>query len=307
VTGYADQKRNAAVLGGEYPAYAAWILEQEAAKQVEFNKEIKADRFAVSMRSIDYNSDKSLYDFEQFLLRPHIHPITIGYVGQTLIKLAPEPYQLDTHSLDQESEGIVDDNRASVSCSILGLWSDSSSLRRGQYSDEGYASDDTLEKPVQRSLEGFQQLGLLYWQRLGSQEDFQPSNYVLVTSVYDDSIWVIWRKFIMDQNTAEEDLAKEVWQGDYAVFPGMTAEEGERETVIYAKLADNWDSLRPSPDTALGLTRINHAPSSRNPNPEPTLVRAVRTVQGGIRRLNDFRSMLPRPKRSWGGASGSQA
>ena len=231
-------------------------------------------------------------------MRPNIIPIVIGHVGQTVIQLLPEPLQLHPYEQPEDGPNDIRDLRPFVPTCVLGVWSDSVSFRRGQYSDD-YGSDDLRAEPVRASgsLEVFQQLGLLYSKKFGSQDEFRATNYVLVTEVYDDSIWVVWRKYIMDQNTAERDLAKDVWQGDYAVFPGMATGEGERETIIYAKVAQNWNSLQPSPDTTLGFSKIRYAPSVRNPFPEPTLVLAKRTDQGGIRRENDFRSMPPRPER----------
>ena len=117
---------------------------------------------------------------------------------------------------------------------------------------------------------------------------WDPSNYVLIANVQDDSIWILWKKFILSHETAEYEQAKDVWPGPYAVFPGMPV----YESVICAKLANSWDDLNPNAN--LRLTKIARAPSARNKIKEPMLVSAMRTPQGGVRRHNDYRSMGPR-------------
>ena len=103
---------------------------------------------------------------------------------------------------------------------------------------------------ITHPLEAFQQLGLLYAKPRGS-DDFAGSNYVLVTSVYDDSIWVLRRKYIRNLDTLNDEIAKAVWPYTYGLFPGRPSEQSIRETIIYARIANNWDSLQPSPDWVL--------------------------------------------------------
>ena len=304
-----DQRRKANILGTEYIAYAEWTLRQARPAMDKFTQKILPAEFAKAMHAIDYNDDDSLYDFTHFLYRPNFVPIKIGTVGRNSVILIPEPAQLHQHDMSDEIYGSVQDSRPSVSPSILGIWNDWSSFEVGQHPDvskvsKSDGSDHTTTEPPRPScssgsLEVFQQLGLLYWEDIGSKSGLKPSNYILVTNVYDDSIWVIWRKYIKDQNTAEEDLAKDVWQDEYAMFPGMPTEEGLKETIIYAMVAENWDSLEPPSDDALLFSHIFPAPPSGNPIEEPILVSACRTAQGGIRRLNDARSMPPRPQRAW--------
>ena len=56
------------------------------------------------LRSLKYESSIPIADFADFLSRPNITPIDIGYVKdpqgsniETLILLGPEPGQLDAH------------------------------------------------------------------------------------------------------------------------------------------------------------------------------------------------------------------
>ena len=150
----------------------------------------------------------------------------------------------------------------------------------------------------------FQQLGAIFEKQADSPEEFRDSNYVLVTSVYDDSIWVLWRKYVTDGESRQPLLAKDWWAGSngymgrygYAEFPGMLTMEGERESVIYAKIANSWDSLQA--DIELRFENLYRVSSKGNGwDPEPVLVLANRTLEGGIRRQNDFRSCLLRQSR----------
>ena len=228
------------------------------------------------MKTIDYNDGIALSDFADFLAGPNVMPITIGHVGGTIIQLYAGDHHLDAHELPDDAWGDVDENRAAVNISVLGLWEDASQLRRGHPSDEGHASDGTPSASTTDagSLEVFQQLGLLAYREPGSKDDFESSNYVLVTSVYDDSIWVLWRKYILDENTLDMDLTSDVvWQGNYAVFPGTPKVDGVRETIVYARLTDNWADLKPSAAKALKFSHIRHAPSTCDSRPEPILVR----------------------------------
>jgi len=116
------------------------------------------------------------------------------------------------------------------------------------------------------------------------------SNYVLVQNVYDDSIWVLWRKYRFYIDSADVGLAKDMLgPSAYAMFPGT---EDLEETIIYAKIADHWDML--ASDTPLEFSRVCRAPSAGNRIEEPLVVWVVRTKEGGLRRLNDFRTMRPR-------------
>ena len=148
----------------------------------------------------------------------------------------------------------------------------------------------------QAPLECFHQLGGLEYCNVDEAaesriyDDWHKSNYVLVRNVDDDSIWVLWRKYRYAEGSADLVLAKDVFDADeYAVFPGM---RGLEETIIYAKIADHWNLLDASLD--LGFSRIFRASSSRNRVEEPVVVLVVRTKEGGLRRLNDYRIMGPR-------------
>lgn len=82
-------------------------------------------------------------------------------------------------------------------------------------------------------------------------------------NIYDGSIWVLWMKFVHYLDSCEHDLAKEIWPGEYAVFPRM---EGMGESVISSRLADSWEfSLR---------SRVHDG-----------------LLREGTRRENDFRAM----------------
>lgn len=70
------------------------------------------------------------------------------------------------------------------------------------------------------------------------------------------------------------------------MFPGT---EYLDETIIYAKIGEHWDML--ASDTPLEFSRICRAPSARNRIEEPLVVWVVRTKEGGLRRLYDFRTM----------------
>ena len=111
-----------------------------------------------------------------------------------------------------------------------------------------------------------------------------------MANVYDDSLWVLWRKYIKNTETNEKLLAKNHFPAPYAIFPGTPSEQGEREPIIYARIADNWGSLRA--DTCLRFDKVLRAVG----NQEPILVLARRTAEGGIRRTNDFRPMQQRPR-----------
>ena len=238
----------------------------------KWNRKVDPDQFANMMKSIDYNSDRALREFSNFIAGPNVKPITIGHVGETIIQLYAGDHHLSAHELPDDAWGDVDENRAMASISVLGLWEDASQLRRGHQPDEGNASDGTSSSASATdtgSLEVFLQLGLLAYREPGSKDDFESSNYVLVTSVYDDSIWVLWRKYILDENTLDMDLASDVWQGDYAVFPGTPTVDMVRETIIYARIADNWADLQPSAGKALRFSHIRHASSTCDSRPEP--------------------------------------
>lgn len=176
------------------------------------------------------------------------------------------------------------------------MWTSIQNFRAGQYSDEGYGSgDSTHPSSAQQEhsrLEVFHQLGLLYArghdklpEDINSQEGWLNSNYVLVRNVHDDSLWVLWRKYVYYPDTNVYDLAKDIWPYPYAIFLGL-----DNETVICAKLAESWTALDPGIDTRLRLQRVLQARSARSLIDEPVLVSALRTAEGGIRRENDFRS-----------------
>jgi len=222
-------------------------------------------------------------------------------MGDTLIELAPEAHQLEPHEQDEAFwAGAADDTRTLLSTSLLGLWTDTRDFRAGVYSDEGYASGGSTQgSSTTTGLEVFQQLGLLYSRgpvemevEPDSEHGWSCTNYVLVLNVHDDSLWVLWRKYIYYPETAIYTLAKDLWTSPYGVFPGRDDREDDPEagTVICAKLAASWTALNPGENTVLSLTQVQGIPTESRPVPEPLLVTARRTAQGGIRRENDFRS-----------------
>ena len=183
--------------------------------------------------------------------------------------------------------------------SILGLWTDQDAFCEGIYPDEENQSGKPIHRtpPAQAPLEVFHQIGLLYSRSsssvtphtdLDDEDGWNTSNYVLIVNGYDNSIWVLWRKFVFYPESADYGLAKDIWLGEYAVFPGL---EGTWESVIFARLADNWQSLEPEGYASLRLTHIRRAPSARDQGEEHPISSARRIAQGAIRRENDFRSM----------------
>ena len=98
--------------------------------------------FTQALQSLEYNSNAALLEFENFLDRPNFVPIVIGYVGDSLIQLIPEPHQLKPHNLIEDLAPDIDIRRSAVSVSVLGLWHNDASYRAGQHSDEDFVSDD---------------------------------------------------------------------------------------------------------------------------------------------------------------------
>lgn len=244
-----------AALGADYQAYADWLIDfsSTALESKACQQPVNPAALATELLTEDYSSWNSIYDFAWFLRRPKIEPIVLGKIGDTCIKFSALPEILEPHEqemVEPHDQGDVDvgtqDPRPHVDGSVLGLWSDHKSLPAGRHSDEGYGSSGSIHRvPTQEApLEAFQQIGLLYSCKISSAgadpmtyEGWTESNYVLVINIQDDSIWVIWRKFVLDPNTGTYGLAKEIWRGPYAIFPDM---EEEGETIIYAKVADNW-------------------------------------------------------------------
>lgn len=252
--------------------------------------------------SIDFDSSHSIGEFEDFNSRPNKVPINIGRVGNTLIRLCAEPALLKPHELEPEDPDLVDDRsadrRAVVAPTVLGLYGDTMAYHVGRRSDEGCSSKGTIQpEPVpQAPLEVLHQLGGIEFlspsesTESNKQQQWQKSNYVLVQNVYDDSIWVLWRKYRFYIDDADVGLAKDIWTpSPYAMFPGL---ENLDETIIYAKIADHWDML--DYEAPLKFSRVCRAPSAQNRIEEPLVVSAVRTKEGGLRRSNDFRVMRPR-------------
>ena len=284
-----------AALGGDYDTYMDWL---DSVTMQSFFQKFTPEQFREKLLALDYKPE-SISEFRQFLDKPKVLPIVIGRMGSEVLQLAPESGQLEYHEEDEDSPSR--DERPALDSVILGLWSQMQDFRNGNHSDEGYASGGPTQSTTTAiaPLEAFLQLGLLYSRpessitkktNLNSGSDWYSTNYVLVVNIHDDSIWVLWKKYILGQETAEYELAKDVWPGRYAMFPGMPMDEA----VIYARLADSWDDLNPSITTSLRLAMIVRAPSAQNEIEEPILVTARRTAQGGIRRDNDFRSMKPK-------------
>lgn len=273
-------------------------MDWRLAEGLSFFEKITPAQFREKLVALDYNKPESIHDFHTLLNKPNIFPIVIGKVGSEVLQLCAEPSQLESHPQDELID--VNDGRATLDSVILGLWDQLQDCLNGKHSNEGSATEDHPSQSTiaaQAPLETFLQLGLLYSRPdssitaktdLNRESGWDSTNYVLVANTQDDSIWVLWKKFILSHETAEYELAKDVWPYGYAVFPGMPVDE----TVIYARLADRWDDLNPSAD--LHLARIVRAPSARNGVEETMLVSAMRTPQGGIRRYNDFRAIGPR-------------
>lgn len=76
---------------------------------------------------------------------------------------------------------------------------------------------------------------------------------------------------------------------EYAVFPGT---EAEKETIIYAKIADRWEDF----GTKFKMTfrEVLSAPIDGDVEKEPVLVHACLMKEGGVRRSNHFRAMRVR-------------
>ena len=94
----------------------------------------------------------------------------------------------------------------------------------------------------------------------------------------------------MQEWNAELGLTRDnVHPWKYAIFPGM---ENLKERIIYAKVANRWDDF--SANFELRFSRILRAPSSTHQMEEPVAVAVVRTDEGGLRRVNDFRPRGPK-------------
>ena len=168
----------------------------------------------------------------------------------------------------------------------MGLWDSPIAYRQGEHLDEGFFEAEPITRATPRAsssgpvrLEVFQQLGLLYWKKFAPGEEYQPgedkfqgSNYVLVTNVYDDSIWVLWNSRPMNQHTGRREPAKDrpQLQANYAIFPGT---EGPMAfTVIYAKIADSWDKI-PGKGSEIFFRQERRLKRGHQNVDEPTLVK----------------------------------
>ena len=276
-------------------------------------KVVSPARFAHAIRGVRYDDAQSILDFELLLHRPNITPIDIGYIPArkstapvTHITMAPDPGQLDVHLVPTpEDLGKAPDYRAPVSDTILGLWETPNAHRVGHHSDEGYGSGDSGPRPVpwkdQNHLEVFQQLGLLCYKKdvINQTNTRKPeaSNYVLVKNIYDNSIWVIWNSRPMNSDSGLREPAIDVprLRHNYAIFPGTEGDMAFR--ILYGKLADNWTQIPGKGQAIPAFQHVRYRTLSRTPDqtpdPEPVLVSARRTPQGGIRREGDLRSMAP--------------
>ena len=252
-------------LGEEYPQFSQWIMSRAKVSVNDHNRRVDRIEFDKALCELDYNSDQAINDFEQLLTGSGLPLIELGFVeknigehiSRTTIILHPEAFQLE---IEEEVGEQILDERNSIT-SLLGLYDDVTTLRQGRHSGEGFiggTDDETarLEKEAIEDQDGplevFQQLGLLYWKKKDASDvEIQPSNYVLVTNAYDDSIWIIWRKYFIEPVSCERLLAKEHWPSEFAVFPGMPEEQGEVDTIACARVARNWTELDPSTDTRL--------------------------------------------------------
>ena len=300
-----------------FELYSAWRLDEQERESNQFFRRYTKDDFTQELLSLNYDDPTSIEAFHDFLNRPKVEPIIIGNIGDVAFQLCPEPGQLSAIPFAEKEDDI--DDRTLVADSILGVYTSSSTRRQG-FSGEGEEqisggstidtsststsrrSDpthstraSTVGSPSRHSatatqprrVEVFQQLGLLYSRNkahLGDHrkaEGWDATQYVLVVNVEDDSVWVVCKQFIMDEHTAEYISAREKFPA-YASFPGIGEDQGNR--VVLARLADNWTSLNPDVHTKLNLRMCTYYASNK---PEPVLVYARRTAQGGIRRTRD--------------------
>lgn len=109
---------------------------------------------------------------------------------------------------------------------------------------------------------------------MGEIEFRARPNFVLVQNVYDDTLWVIWEKYVYSAATSDSVLSKGIVEPyQYGRFPRM---EDLDAKVLYAKLADTWDTL--GFDAHLSLERIYRVPDvGRGGVGEPVVTYAVRT------------------------------
>lgn len=290
--------------GEEYDAYRLWWLNEVMPSQEAWFDPVAPEEFGRRLSRLNYNNDDSIYDFEDFLYQPNMMNIVLGKVGDSIINFAPEPTHLEPHELDEYPE--VEDNRMAVSTSILGLYTDKKDYMKGIASSEGSDSSSANSTPNTMDLGVFQQLGLLYSRgpdNMPSEPDdeggWSCTNYVLVINVYDDSIWVLWRRYIYYPETNIYTLAKSIRNHPYAIFPGRkTGDNEENRTIICAKIADNWTALEPGDDNILRFQQILGADSAQAADEDPLLVCVRRTAEGGLRGTNDFRDMGPRAHRA---------
>jgi len=298
---WAEHEAIGAALGDEYDSYRVWLRGPTELAQIRFFARVTPSQHQETLLSVDYDSSHSIFDFQQFNSRPNKVPINIGRVGSTSIRLCAEPALLQAHELEPEETDLVDDSvadrRAMMPETIRGLYDDTMSYRIGKQPDEGSSEQATWRELMpQAPLEVFHQLGGVELlspsesTESNKQQLWEKSNYVLVQNMYDDSICVLWRKHRFYLDSADVGLAQDMLgPSAYAMFPGT---EDLGETIIYAKIADYWDML--ASDISLEFSPICRAPSAGNRIEEPLVVWVVRTKEGGLRRLNDFRTMRPR-------------
>lgn len=232
--------------------YQNWLFKIADQEQRNYFAKITREDFQRALLSVDYDRRRSICKFDDFMQRPNIDPTSIGIVHGTRIRLCPEPNILSFDEMEDDDPST--DARMTLPEIILGIYADKASYRAGKLSEEGYSSEEmTRRTPAsQAPLECFHQLGGLEYCNVDEAaesricDDWHKSNYVLVRNVYDDSIWVLWRKYRYAEGSADLVLAKDVFDADeYAVFPGM---RGLEETIIYAKIADHWNLLDASLD-----------------------------------------------------------
>ena len=234
--------------------------------------------FLKKIKEVNIDDKKSLAEFKSFMDYFNIVPIVLGKMGGShILQFIPDG---DILNPDYEflEEGCFD-VREEVTTMVLGMYHTREEFIIGRYLDEGRTG------PV-APLEVFLQLGKIYAcevtpkRKTSEFEMWYETNYVLIMNLEDDSIWVIRKKYMMDEQTSRLELASQVEPDEWDKFPGF-----DDTPVVFGRLAASFDSLEAGVETELHLSYVQ---KPRDYCREPVLVLARRTPDGGIRRTNDY-------------------
>lgn len=271
-------------LGAEWIIYCQWRSDQQTSQLPAFFAHVTSSQYISNLKALDYDDNSAIWRIADFANEPNIEPVPLGNMNNTALRLRIGSQSLVLDPVEEDDDS--GDVRLAMRTNILGCYSDKAAYRAGKKSDSGYSSGEPTRRQAasQAPLELFHQLGLIEYRPSGStsteQGSWLESNYVLIRNVYDDALWVLWRKYRIDEGSPDPHLSKEVFgRGRYAVFPGQ---ERLDESVIYGKLAEDWDALGANVDLRLKL--VVRAPSARWPEEH----------EGGLRRINDYRTMQAR-------------